>query len=356
MWNNIHHGLELQLRRASDPLDSLLSLSLSLSDTIVMANYGYFQLKANPGVFVLCPASGPSSFLYQLQSENSHEKQAIKKVRVSVTKYSGAFVRLDVKKTPGNKHLSLNDIQSDKLSAKDKARVLHQQQQYAPDTIHVFSLASGHLYERFLKVMIMSILKTTSHPVKFWFIENFLSPNFKDMIPKLADHYGFQLELITYQWPSWLFEQTEKQRTVWGYKILFLDVLFPLNVNRIIFIDADLVVRSDLQELMQMDLGGAPYGYTPFCNDRKEMEEYRFWERGFWKAHLGSKPYHISALYVIDLQKFRRMAAGDSLFSIYSQLTQDRNFLANLDQDLPNFLQHSVPIFSLPQEWLYCDA
>jgi UDP-glucose:glycoprotein glucosyltransferase len=50
------------------------------------------------------------------------------------------------------------------------------------------------------------------------------------------------------------------------------------------------------------------------------------------------------------------MAAGDSLFSIYSQLTQDRNFLANLDQDLPNFLQHSVPIFSLPQEWLYCDA
>ena len=27
---------------------------------------------------------------------------------------------------------------------------------------------------------------------------------------------------------------------------------------------------------------------------------------------------------------------------------------ANLDQDLPNYTQHMVPIFSLPQEWLFC--
>ena len=34
---------------------------------------------------------------------------------------------------------------------------------------------------------------------------------------------------------------------------------------------------------------------------------------------------------------------------VYSQLSQDPNSLANLDQDLPNYAQHSVPIFSLPQ-------
>ena len=32
----------------------------------------------------------------------------------------------------------------------------------------------------------------------------------------------------------------------------------------------------------------------------------------------------------------------------------DPNSLANLDQDLPNYTQHMVPIFSLPQEWLFC--
>ena len=27
-----------------------------------------------------------------------------------------------------------------------------------------------------------------------------------------------------------------------------------------------------------------------------------------------------------------------------------------VDQDLPNYVQHHVPIFSLPQEWLWCES
>ena len=38
----------------------------------------------------------------------------------------------------------------------------------------------------------------------------------------------------------------------------------------------------------------------------------RFWKGGFWLNHLNGKPYHISALYVIDLQRFRKQAAGDN--------------------------------------------
>jgi hypothetical protein len=52
--------------------------------------------------------------------------------------------------------------------------------------------------------------------------------------------------MVTYKWPSWLHKQTEKMRIIWAYKILFLDVLFPLNVSRIIFCDSDQVVRADL--------------------------------------------------------------------------------------------------------------
>lgn len=36
------------------------------------------------------------------------------------------------------------------------------------------------------------------------------------------------------------------------------------------------IVRADLQELHDLDLKGAPYGYTPFCSDRKEMDGFRF--------------------------------------------------------------------------------
>ena len=52
---------------------------------------------------------------------------------------------------------------------------------------------------------------------------------------------------------------------------------------------------------------------------------------------------------MIDLQQFRRTAAGDQLRSTYDMLSRDPNSLANLDQDLPNYLQHQVKIHSLPQ-------
>jgi UDP-glucose:glycoprotein glucosyltransferase len=61
--------------------------------------------------------------------------------------------------------------------------------------------------------------------------------------------------------------------------------------------------------------------------------------QGFWRDHLQGRPYHISALYVIDLERFRQMAAGDRLRVIYDGLSKDPGSLANLDQDLPNYAQ-----------------
>lgn len=122
------------------------------------------------------------------------------------------------------------------------------------EKVHVFSLATGQLYERMLKIMMLSVTKRTSVPVKFWLLENFLSPAFKQSALALAQEFGFEVEFITYKWPDWLRQQTEKQRIIWGYKILFLDVLFPLHLKKVIYVDADQVVRADLKELWDMDL------------------------------------------------------------------------------------------------------
>lgn len=35
------------------------------------------------------------------------------------------------------------------------------------------------------------------------------------------------------------------------------------------------IVRVDMKELVDLPLEGAPYGYTPFCNDREDMEGFR---------------------------------------------------------------------------------
>ena len=136
--------------------------------------------------------------------------------------------------------------------------------------IHVFSLASGRVYERLLSIMMLSVSRRASLPVTFWLVENFLSPEFKENLPTLCKTFGYNLncvrllrlsfkrvsltrvyvydvviryrvELITYKWPHWLRQQTEKQRIIWGYKILFLDVLFPLDLKKVIYVDADQV-------------------------------------------------------------------------------------------------------------------
>ena len=222
--------------------------------------------------------------------------------------------------------------------------------------INIFSVASGHLYERMLNIMMVSVMRHTNHTVKFWFIEQFLSPSFKSFLPTLAKEYNFEFEMVTYKWPHWLRAQKEKQREIWGYKILFLDVLFPLDLDKVIFVDADQIVRTDMYDLVTHDLQGAPYGFTPMCDSRTEMEGFRFWKQGYWKNFLRGLPYHISALYVVDLKRFRQIAAGDRLRQQYHQLSADPNSLSNLDQDLPNNMQMVLPIHSLPQEWLWCET
>lgn len=73
---------------------------------------------------------------------------------------------------------------------------------------------------------------------------------------------------------------------------------------------------------MNFNLEGAPYAYTPFCDSRTTMEGFRFWKQGYWKSHLAGRRYHISALYVVDLAKFRQIAAGDRLRGQYQGLSK----------------------------------
>lgn len=77
------------------------------------------------------------------------------------------------------------------------------------------------------------------------------------------------------------------------------------------------IVRADMKELNTLDLNGAPYAYTPFCDSRTDMEGFRFWKQGYWRNHLQGRKYHISALYVVDLKRFRKIAAGDRLRGQY---------------------------------------
>uniref|UniRef100_A0A8C2EL15 UDP-glucose glycoprotein glucosyltransferase 2 n=1 Tax=Cyprinus carpio TaxID=7962 RepID=A0A8C2EL15_CYPCA len=323
-------GLQFTLGMRQEPL---------MHDTIVMANLGYFQLKANPGAWILRLREGRSEDIYQIQAHDGTDSPVdAGDVIVVLNSFHSKIIKVRVQKKPDKLNEDLLSEGTESKGLWDSITSVDGDDK-KKDVLNIFSVASGHLYERFLRIMTLSVLQHTKTPVKFWFLKNYLSPSFKDTISHMAKAYGFQYELVQYKWPRWLHQQTEKQRIIWGYKILFLDVLFPLAVDKIIFVDADQIVRADLKELRDLDLEGAPYGYTPFCDSRKEMEGYRFWKTDHNKS-----------------QTITYIAAGDRLRGQYQALSQDPNSLSNLDQDLPNNMIHQVAIKSLPQEWLWCET
>jgi len=366
-------GVQLQLISAND--------GSIVDDTQVVINLGYLQFKARPGTFRLEIREGRGRDIYELETVGSEGWNSPSVVdagdELTVMSFDGLTLYPRLARKPGAERMDVLDgLQgaSEKGSGNimegwvskvssffmskddDKETKAIQKQGDGQADINIFTVASGLLYERFASIMILSVLRNTNSSVKFWFIENFLSPSFLEFIPHMAEEYGFQYELVTYKWPSWLRAQKEKQRIIWGYKILFLDVLFPMDLKKVIFVDADQIVRADLQELVDLDLHGAPYGYTPMGDDNHDMEGFRFWKTGYWHDFLDGRPYHISALYVVDLVRFRQTGAGDLLRGSYQMLSQDPNSLANLDQDLPNNLQAQVPIYSLPEDWLWCET
>lgn len=350
-------GLQLQLKNGDD----------IVSDTQVMANVGYFQFKATPGLYQLAINPGRGEEVYEIESVGADGWHSLP---VNVTGYDIALAAFDgvtifprFARREGMERADVLAIEAEPQSLassvfsrmKEMVGLTPAKKSRHAD-INIFTVASGLLYERFASIMILSVMKHTKSTVKFWFIENFLSPTFISFLPKLAEEYHFEYELVTYKWPHWLRAQTEKQRIIWAYKILFLDVLFPMDLDKVIFVDADQIVRTDMKELVDLNLQGHVYGYPPMGNDREEMEGFRFWKTGYWLQELQGRPYHISALYVIDLKLFRQKAAGDRLRGTYQSLSADPNSLANLDQDLPNAMQRQIPIFTLDQDWLWCQT
>lgn len=68
----------------------------TLQDTIVMSNFGYFQLKANPGAWILrLKENSRSSEIFELSHEDGDKQFII------VSNFGGTFKYLEVKRRPG---------------------------------------------------------------------------------------------------------------------------------------------------------------------------------------------------------------------------------------------------------------
>lgn len=86
-------GLQITLGTETNPV---------LVDTIVMANLGYFQLKANPGAWILRLRQGRSADIYDIVShEGSDTPPNSTDIKVLIGSFQSHVMKLKVSKKPG---------------------------------------------------------------------------------------------------------------------------------------------------------------------------------------------------------------------------------------------------------------
>lgn len=147
-----------------------------VSDTVVMNNRGYFQLRGKMGLFDISVSKDSEG--YQLLND----EEPIKSKQVYLWNNLDETVQLSIVKQENKpqKEPGLFEKMGSAFFTKHKTTLNSLAEE--EEEINVFSLASGHLYERFIKIMMRSVSMSASKKVHFWLIENFLSPQFKVVI------------------------------------------------------------------------------------------------------------------------------------------------------------------------------
>ncbi|MBQ3725697.1 MAG: hypothetical protein II902_01365 [Selenomonadaceae bacterium] len=92
------------------------------------------------------------------------------------------------------------------------------------------------------------------------------------------------------------------------YKFLIMYVL-PKEIEKVIYLDADIVVNLDIAELWQVELGARPLGAVPvYLQDKNEADGLKRMKRGFDLPGLGlvkSEDYFNAGVLVMNLKRLR---------------------------------------------------
>src|SRR5690606_13748973 len=157
-----------------------------VSDTLVMANLGYFQFKANPGFYNINLQEGRSSQIFDIESVGGAGYEAVpgdEGTEVALMDFKGTTLYPRLRRKPGMETADVLSGDADEAefgvdnllskgfraaaglfgAAGSKRELTKSELEHAE--INIFSVASGHLYERMLNIMILSVMKHTEHTV-----------------------------------------------------------------------------------------------------------------------------------------------------------------------------------------------
>ncbi len=198
--------------------------------------------------------------------------------------------------------------------------------------IHI-AIAINSRYVRYAYVMLTSLFMNNCRSrITVYVLQSDLKDEDKTCLEALAAGYGQALTFIDVELEPY-FERfpTTRNWTKEIYYRLLVGTLLPSTVDRLLYLDVDMIVQQPIEELYETDMQGmtlAAADDTMIQGNFSDAQNALF-------AHLGSEiRYFNSGMLLYDMQKIR--ADGDC--SDYLQIAEMVDFrLTNPDQDLLNY-------------------
>lgn len=191
-----------------------------------------------------------------------------------------------------------------------------------------------------LATSICSICENNNDDVKFYLMAYNIKEENQLKLKKLVNSYGNTIEIIPIE-NLHQYIDFDYDTLTWDEVILarlLVDKLLPEELDRIIYLDADIIVMDDLSELWNLDLKGKTLGMSIEPTVNKDIIN---------NLNLGNYPYHNSGVIIIDLNKWREIKAEKRILT-YFKYNNDTLFAP--DQDAING-SLKEEIFHLPPKY-----
>ena len=191
--------------------------------------------------------------------------------------------------------------------------------------------ASDNNYAQHTAVAMASVLVNTKVPqkIQFYLIDDKIQPENKEKITKTVQNLGGNIEFIKIKNSRLEDCYVSGELSRASYFRLDIANILDESIEKIIYLDCDLLVYDDIEKMWQLDMGGKPVAATCdlgiMASARVRKQKNKFIGLPF------DAPYFNAGVLMMDLKKWRDGNYAEAIIALATQ-----NKYPNHDQDALN--------------------
>ena len=191
--------------------------------------------------------------------------------------------------------------------------------------------ASDNNYAQHTAVAMASVLVNTKVPqkIQFYLIDDEIQQENKEKITKTVQNLGGNIEFIKIKNSKLEDCYVSGELSRASYFRLDIANILDENIEKIIYLDCDLLVYDDIEKMWQLDMGGKPVAATCdlgiMASARVRKQKNKFIGLPF------DAPYFNAGVLIMDLKKWRDDNYAEAIIALATQ-----NKYPNHDQDALN--------------------